>query len=147
MNAANRYAQLASRYQADGMAASSPQKLVVLIYNRISRDLDTAVTSIEARNVEGAHKALVNAQELVFELQMALDTDSWTGAKELDAVYTYLLSLLVEANTRKSIDIVRRCIEIVTPLRETWTEAYQMIQRGEATVPAPAPGGLAAVAR
>ena len=135
MNAADRYARLASRYQADGMAASSPQKLVVLIYNRISRDLDTAVTAIEARNVEGAHKALVNAQDLVFELQMALDTDAWAGARELDEIYAYLLSLLVEANTRKSVDVVRRCMEIVTPLRETWTEAYQMIQRGEATVP------------
>ncbi len=147
MNAADRYAKLASRYQADGMAASSPQKLVVLIYNRISRDLDTAVSAIEARNVEGAHKALVNAQDLVFELQMALDTDAWAGARELDEIYAYLLALLVEANTRKSVDVVRRCMEIVTPLRETWTEAYQMIQRGEATVPLPTPGGLAAAAR
>jgi len=143
-------ALLASRYQADGMAVSSPQKLVVLIYERLSRDLDTALAAIEARNVEGGHKALVNAQDLVFELQMALDADLWEGARDLAAIYDYLLGLLVAANLKKSADQVQRCIEIVTPLRESWTEAYQMIQRGDAALPAkptPAVPNLAAAGR
>jgi flagellar secretion chaperone FliS len=129
-------ALLASRYKSDGMAASSPQKLVVLIYDRLARDLDTAVTAIEAREIEGAHRALVNAQDLVFELQLALDAELWPGAVELESIYDYLLGLLVAANLKKSVELVKRCIDIVAPLRETWTEAYQMIQRGE-TVAAP----------
>lgn len=141
-------ALLASRYKADGMAVSSPQKLVVLIYDRLSRDLDTALAAIEANSVEGAHKALVNAQDLVFELQMALDADLWEGARDLAAIYDYLLGLLVAANLKKSADQVQRCIEIVTPLRESWTEAYQMIQRGEAALPAkPAPAVPVAAGR
>ncbi len=141
-------ALLASRYQSDGMAVSSPQKLVVLIYERLSRDLEAALAAIEARNVEGAHKALVNAQDLVFELQMALDADLWEGARDLAAIYDYLLGLLVAANLKKSADQVQRCIEIVTPLRESWTEAYQMIQRGEAALPAkPAPAVPVAAGR
>ena len=143
-------ALLASRYKADGMAVSSPQKLVVLIYDRLARDLGTALAAIEARNVEGAHKALVNAQDLVFELQMALDADLWEGARDLAAIYDYLLGLLVAANLKKSAEQVQRCVEIVSPLRESWTEAYQMIQRGDASVPAkPAPAvpNLAAAGR
>jgi len=131
-------ALLASRYKADGMAVSSPQKLVVLIYDRLARDLDTALAAIDAGDVEGAHKALVNAQDLVFELQMALDADLWEGARDLAAIYDYLHGLLVAANLKKSAEQVRRCVEIVTPLRESWTEAYQMIQRGEVVVPAKA---------
>lgn len=130
-------ALLASRYQSDGMAASSPQKLVVLIYDRIGRDLDAAIAAIGAANVEATHRALLNAQDLVFELQLALDPQLWPGAVELDAIYEFLLGQLVMANLRKTVPDVQRCIDIVTPLRESWTEAYQMIQRGESTVPDP----------
>ena len=144
---ASQQALLASRYKADGMAASSPQKLVVLIYDRLARDLDTAIDAIEAHNVEGAHKALVNAQDLVFELQMALDADLWEGARDLASIYDYLLGLLVAANLKKSAEQVRRAVEIVTPLRESWTEAYQMIQRGEAAVPTKPAPNLAAAGR
>jgi flagellar protein FliS len=126
------HALLASRFKADGMAASSPQKLVVLIYEQLSRDLDAAVVAIEDRQVEAAHKALVNAQDLVFELQLALDPELWPGAVELHAIYDYLLGLLVSANLKKSAATVQRGIEIVAPLRESWNEAYQTIQRGGA---------------
>ena len=53
-------AKLASRYQSDGMAASSPQKLVVLMFERIETDLDRAIDAIERNPVEDAHNALVN---------------------------------------------------------------------------------------
>lgn len=130
-SATRQRALLANRYKSDGMAASSPQKLLVLVYDRLRRDLDTAIAAINEGQIEGAHRALVNAQELVFELQLALDADAWPGAVELEAIYEYLLSQLVEANLRKSADLVRRCVAIVEPLHESWTEAYQALQRGE----------------
>ncbi len=125
-------ALLASRYKSDGMAASSPQKLVVLIYQRLSIDLDKAIVAINANQVEAAHKVLINAQDLVFELQLALDSELWPGAVELQAIYDFLLGLLVAANLKKSTELVQRCIDIVSPLGESWVEAYQMLQRVEA---------------
>jgi flagellar protein FliS len=130
-------AVLANRYQSDGMAMSSPQKLVVLMFERIETDLTRAVEAIEFSRVEDAHNALINAQELVFELQLALDTDTWPEGTELASIYDYLLTLLIDANLRKSADLVRQAISIVAPLSQSWAEAYRMIQRGEvATVQA-----------
>jgi flagellar protein FliS len=126
------HATLANRYQSDGMAVSSPQKLVVLMFERIETDLARAVTAIDANQVEDAHNALINAQELVFELQLALDVEAWPGGVELQSIYEFLLSNLIDANLRKSADIVRQCIDIVTPLSQSWSEAYRAIQQGEA---------------
>ena len=130
MSARNR-ALLANRYQSDGMAMSSPQKLVVLMFERIEVDLGRAVDAIEGSRVEDAHRALINAQELVFELQLALDVEAWPEGAQLQSIYDYLLGLLVDANLRKSAELVQQAVALVAPLTESWAEAYRMVQTGE----------------
>jgi flagellar protein FliS len=125
-------ARLAGIYHSDGMAASTPQKLVVLMFERIGLDLERAIAAIDANRVEAAHRALLNAQDIVFELQLALDVEVWPEGAELASIYHYLLGMLVDANLRKSADVVRQCRDIVTPLSESWGEAYLRIQRGQA---------------
>ena len=135
-------ARLASIYQSDGMAASTPQKLVVLMFERINLDLERAIVAIDARHVEAAHRALLNAQDIVFELQMALDLEVWPDGAELASIYDYLLGMLVDANLKKSAEMVRKCLDIVSPLTDSWGEAYRLIQRGEAP---PVPAALSVV--
>ncbi|MEM7324493.1 MAG: flagellar export chaperone FliS [Actinomycetota bacterium] len=122
-------AALAGKYQSDGMSGSSPQKLLLAVFDRLGRDLDAAIVAIEANNVEAAHKFLVNAQDLVFELNLALEPDVWPAALELRSVYEHLLDLLVEANLDKSVDKVQRCIAIVEPLAESWREAHDALNQ------------------
>lgn len=122
-------AALAGKYQSDGMSGSSPQKLLLAVFDKLGRDLDASVVAIEANNVEAAHKFLVNAQDLVFELNLALEPDVWPAALELRSVYEHLLDLLVEANLDKSVEKVQRCMAIVTPLAESWTEAHHALNQ------------------
>lgn len=122
-------AALAGKYQSDGMQGSSPQQLLLAIFDRLGRDLQSAIEAINAADVEQAHKALVNAQELVFELNCALKPEVWPAAEELRAVYEHLLDLLVDANTNKSVETVERCVAIVTPLAESWTEAHRSLEQ------------------
>lgn len=122
-------AALAGKYQSDGMSGSSPQKLLLAVFDKLGRDLDASVLAIEANNVEAAHKFLVNAQDLVFELNLALEPDVWPAALELRSVYEHLLDLLVEANLDKSVEKVQRCMAIVTPLAESWREAHDALNQ------------------
>lgn len=135
-------AALANIYKSDGMAASSPQKLVVLLFERIGIDLQRAIEALEEARIEQAHRALVNAQDIVFELQVALDSEIWDGATDLHAIYQYVQSLLVEANTTKSVQPARQCLAIVTPLIEAWQEAYQSLQPGTAKPAVPIPAAV-----
>ncbi len=129
-------AALANRYETDGMMGSSPQQLLLAVFDRLGRDLQTAVTAIGANHIEAAHLALVNAQELVHELNLALEPDVWPAAAELRAVYEHVLALLVEANLHKSIDTVEQCIAIVGPLAESWAEANRALQEQRAAAAA-----------
>ena len=127
MNSQQR-AALADRYQSDGMAGSSPQKLLLAVFDRLQRDLDTSVAAINDNEIEVAHRALVNAQELVYELQIALDPDVWPGASELRSVYDHLYGMLIEANLNKSTETIEQCRRIVVPLGDSWSEAYRLLQ-------------------
>jgi flagellar protein FliS len=127
-------AALADRYQTDGMAGCSPQKLLLAVFERLHRDLDTAVAAVTTSQIETAHQALLNAQELVHELRLALDPEAWPGANDLRAIYDYVLSLLVEANLSKSADAIERCLAIVVPLEQSWVEAHRLLQEQGATM-------------
>ncbi len=119
MNRAN----LASRYASDGLAVTPGPVLVVRLYERLQRDIATAIAAIGDRQIEAAHKALVNAQDIAFELRLALDVDAWEGAPQLAALYDHLVSRLTVANTTKSIPMLEECATLVAPLVEAWRDA------------------------
>ncbi len=130
----NRRAQVASRYQNDGMTGSTPARLLLAVFDRLRRDLEGARVAIGAGHVEAAHRKLVNAQDLLFELQLALDADVWSGAPVLAAVYDHLMALLVEANLRKRVDLVDQALDVVVPIEKAWIEAHEQLQSQQSTV-------------
>jgi flagellar protein FliS len=126
-----RKAQLASRYQSDGMATASPRKLLVLLFDRLVKDFDQARDAITANRVEAAHDALVHAQEIVHELRLALDPEVWDGAEQLISIYDYVYDLLIQANQDKALVPLEEGYQLILPLHEAWTTAYQQVQMGQ----------------
>ena len=116
-------ADLAKRYQDDGMAVMSKPQLILGLYERLMTDLDRATTALVNASIEQAHDALVHAQDIVHELNLALDVDRWDGGHNLRAIYNHANALLIEANVTKSPDPVRHCTELLAPLNEAWHEA------------------------
>jgi flagellar protein FliS len=120
----DRIGRARDRYHLDGNGSTSQERLLVLLYERLLRDLDDAVAAMERRDYEGSHFTLVHAQEIVAELDAALDPGAWEGATGMSQIYSYLLDLLVAANVRKDPRLVRECISLAAPLAEAWAEAW-----------------------
>ncbi len=136
-------ARLAQRYHQDGMSVTPGPQLVVKLYERLLLDLRRATKAVVDQDVEVAHEQLVHAQDIVFELNLALDVDAWDGGPALRSIYEHLGEKLVDANVRKSVRLVDECIDVVAPLVETWQEAL-VISQTERQVAAQtgAPGGV-----
>lgn len=116
------------RYRTDGLASQSPQRLLVLLYQRLGLDLQRAEASLLAGDRSSAHDELIHAQDIVGELRLALDVDAWPGGPGLAEVYRYLEQRLVAANVAKSATVVGECRDVVAPLIAAWEDAYRTVQ-------------------
>jgi flagellar protein FliS len=116
-------AMLRRRYNGDAVTTASPNRLVVMLYDRLLKDLNAAFTAVGGGNIEVAHRALLHAQEIVAELAGSLDLDMWPEGSQLKALYDYLTDRLVRANVTKDATFIAECLEIAEPLRDAFAEA------------------------
>lgn len=140
-------ARLAQRYHQDGMSVTPGPQLVVKLYERLLLDLRRGVQAIADGSIEAAHEQLVHAQDIVFELNMALDVDAWDGGPGLRAIYEHLSEKLIDANVKKSAGLVEECIEVVSPLVDAWQQALVITQTDRQAAAGAAPTSSALGAR
>lgn len=106
--------------EADVMSAT-PERLVVLLYDRMTRDLETAITAQQQGDAVLAVDRVHHSQLIVSELAQALDSDQDTElAGNLTALYEYLIhehrAFLADRNTAHLDD----CLKVIRPLYESW---------------------------
>jgi flagellar protein FliS len=136
----------ANRFVDDGVAAMSPARLLVALYERLALDIDRATDALVAAPPTGeqlyeAHERLTHAQRIVEELQLALDPQAWDGAQALAGLYEYIHARLVAANLTKDPAALGECRDLVAPLLDAWQEAEGTLRGATASEP----GGPVAV--
>jgi len=116
-------AALRARYMGDTVATASPQQLLVMLYDRLAVDLERAETALGEGDRVAASQQLTHAQDILFELQSSLRVDLWDGGPRLAALYSWLITELVQANVKGDRNRVAACRQIVEPLRDAWRQA------------------------
>jgi flagellar protein FliS len=116
-------ASLRSRYLGDSVATASPQRILVMLYDRLVLDLERAENALVAGDYVEASAQLQHAQEIVAELHSSLKVDVWDGGPRLSALYSWLLTELVSANVKRDRNRVTACRQIAEPLRDAWRQA------------------------
>lgn len=112
-----------ARYAGTAVDTASPARLLVMLYDRLVRDLVTAERALGSQALSTASSELLHAQQIVLELRTSLDVTVWDAAQGLSDLYSFLHGELVEANLRKDAARVRTCREIIEPLRDAWRAA------------------------
>lgn len=119
----NPYQNPRETYLAATVSTASPQQLLVMLYERLTLDLQRASDALRNGEPSKAHEPLLHAQEIVLELNASLDLKAWDGASGLASLYDYLHSELVKANIGKNLRITDFCLDLVSTLRDTWRDA------------------------
>ncbi len=125
-------ASLRARYLGDAVATSSPQQILVMLYDRLALDLERAQAALTAGDRAEANLQLQHAQDIVLELLTSLQVDAWEGGPRLAALYNWLIGELVQANVKLDTNRISSCRQVVEPLRDAWRQAAASL----ATAPA-----------
>ncbi|MGN7949918.1 flagellar export chaperone FliS [Microbacterium sp. 22215] len=110
------------QYLEQQVASASPERLLILLYDRLLVDIERAGASQDAEDWTTAGSHLTHAQQIVAELNGSL-TDAWDGSAELRGVYTYLTGRLITANITRDRAVTAECRDLVVPLRDAWHAA------------------------
>ena len=108
------------QYQQSQAATASPGELILMLYGGAIKFINKSRLHIEAGEVEGAHKNLIAAQNIVMELMVTVDNSAGPLASNLVDLYSYMYRRLVEANTRKDAVAAEEVAELLRGLNEAW---------------------------
>ena len=118
---------LRNRYVTDSVATASPPRLLVMLYDRLVLDLMIAGQSLGTGDPNAASTRICHAQEILMELRASLDATVWSGGPGLAALYSYLLTELVQANVSHDKARLDHALSLIEPLRDAWREAAAQV--------------------
>lgn len=111
-------------YRQNAVSTARPGELTLMLYSGALGFVREAAQHIEQKNMESAHRAILRAQDIVLYLSDTLNTEYEVG-QNLALLYDYLYRRLVEANVKKSAEILAEVLELLGGLREAWEQALK----------------------
>ncbi|MCL6547316.1 MAG: flagellar export chaperone FliS [Alicyclobacillus sp.] len=125
----NPYAQSYSNaYRQASVNTASPSRLVVMLYDGLLRFMNQAAEAADQGQIETVHRNLLRAQDIVLELRSSLDhSKAPVLCSNLNDLYAYFYSRLVDANRLKSSEPIREILPMVQSLRDAWAEADRQL--------------------
>ena len=109
-------------YRRSQAATSSQAELIVLLYRGAVRFAAKARIHLQNDELEGAHNALLKAQDIVVELMLGLGPSQEQVDQDLYALHGYVYQVLCDANLRKETALVDEALRHLRDLLATWEE-------------------------
>lgn len=121
-----------------GVAAASPHKLVVMLYDGVIVALLSAINGIKSSNI-GIKGASISKAITIIDNGLRASLDRKAGgeiAQNLDSLYDYMSRRLLEANIKNDAAIVEEIHGLMSDLREAWVQIGEQQEAGEPMPPA-----------
>lgn len=117
------YSDARAAYLGNAVATASPARLLVMLFDRLTLDVQRALEAQQRGDHAAARPLLLHAQDIVVELRSTLRVDVWEGGPRLAGIYDWLYTTLIGANTRRDASMTADCLQVISPLADTWREA------------------------
>ncbi|MDF2557304.1 MAG: flagellar protein FliS [Bacillales bacterium] len=116
-------------YQKQSVTTAKPEDLTFMLYQGLVKFIRLSKQSIENNKLLDSHQNNVKAQDILNELIVSLNKE-YAVSKTLLPIYDYMKRRLIEANLKKSIEILEEIERFAIDLTETWSEAMKASVKG-----------------
>jgi flagellar protein FliS len=119
--AMNPYANRLGQYEDTAVQTSSPEKLIVMLYEGVIKFLRQAVSAMQSRDIERKRQSIDRALAVIQHLQSTLDRDKGGEvAVELDRLYVYITCRIMDGSVNLQVAPVEEAIKLLTTLLSGW---------------------------
>jgi flagellar protein FliS len=123
-------AGLRAAYARDGASTASPNRLLLLLLDRMCLDADLGAEAIDNRDFATSGKRLTNAQAILMQLRTSLDLKAWPQGRTTADLYVWCYKELIASNMTGDSARVRTTLPIMRELRDSWHQAAQIVAAG-----------------
>ena len=117
------YGNYQNAYKKASVNTLDQNKLIIMLYDGAIKNATFAVEYMNSGDIEKVHNCLVKTKNIVTELMATLNMDHGGEiAKNLQSLYSYMFSQLIEANMEKKTEPVVTVIDLLKELRSAWFE-------------------------
>lgn len=121
----------AEAYRRIEAESRSPMELVVMLYDGAIRFVGEATTAIARGDVGARGQAISRTLTIVAELQNTLNIqDGGTIAQELDRLYTYITTRLLDVTVKKDAAALDEVEKVLVTLRDGWVQIAATVPAG-----------------
>lgn len=100
----------------------TPGQMLIAVFDELIKQLNIAKISFESNNLTEINRSLLKAQKIIAELRTSLNFD-YEISKNLNDIYNFLNRAIINANVKKDPSELDDILEIVTGLRDAFSEA------------------------
>lgn len=128
-----------------GVAAASPHRLIVMLYDGAMVSILSGITNMKAGNIPAKGAAISKAINIIDNgLRAALDKKAGGEiAENLDALYEYISARLLKANLSNDPAILEEAHALLSELRDAWNAIAPQAATGASSAPAAAQAAAA----
>lgn len=109
-------------YRQTQVSTASQGELLLMLFDGAIRFARQSQEYMRQGELEQASSKLIRTQDIISELILSLDLSVGEIAHNLQQLYTYIYDLLVQANVRKTPELVDDALHMLVELRETWEQ-------------------------
>lgn len=111
----------AATYKKNTTATASPGELTLMLYNGCLKFIKQARVAMVQEDIQVRNLNILKAQNIIRELMVTLKTENDLG-KEMLRLYDFILSRLIEANTKNDLTALTEAEQFVIEFRDTWKQ-------------------------
>jgi len=117
------YGNYQNAYKKAAVNTLDQNKLIIMLYDGAIKNASFAVEHIKSGEIEKVHNCLIKTKNIVTELMATLNMEQGGDiAKNLQSLYSYMFSQLIEANMEKKFKPVLVVIDLLKELRAAWVQ-------------------------
>ena len=117
------YGNYQNAYKKASVNTLDQSKLIIMLYDGAIKNASFAVEHMKSGQIEKVHDCLIKTKNIVTELMATLNMDRGGEiANNLQSLYSYMFSQLIEANMNKKTEPVVVVIDLLKELRAAWTQ-------------------------
>jgi flagellar protein FliS len=116
-----------NQYQQNQISTASSEQILLMLYDGAIRFTRRAITGVEEDKPELRRSGVSKALAIISEFSNSLNHKiGGEIAKDLDALYDFMIRELTQANLHCDIDKLKVVETLLMELRQTWGEAVDL---------------------